>query len=328
MANLSQKKRQRMLRFLRTIRDEHKDDDDVLIALGEIESELNAKKYGLVWEQHEEAVDVQMRDNIPVFTECKDNEIITDAGGTYNFLLEGDNLHSLRLLEKTHAGRVDLIYIDPPYNTQNKEFIYDDQKIDSTDGFQHSKWISFMYERLLIARNLLSETGVLAISIGHQEVNNLMLLCQELFAMKEVICVTVQTSSGNTEIGLLHSCITQKANMVIPKIGHNMRSIMDFATVLRNIGYGVYLISIDLCRQKATQRAYNRYITTQRYVPLSLVFDGYSDQPTLNYFRIKQVSHDLFSGYAQISTDVPKNHAPNIIEVECMDELYNIQWEG
>jgi len=197
MANLSQKKRQRMLRFLRTIRDEHKDDDDVLIALGEIESELNAKKYGLVWEQHEEAVDVQMRDNIPVFTECKDNEIITDAGGTYNFLLEGDNLHSLRLLEKTHAGRVDLIYIDPPYNTQNKEFIYDDQKIDSTDGFQHSKWISFMYERLLIARNLLSETGVLAISIGHQEVNNLMLLCQELFAMKEVICVTVQTSSGN-----------------------------------------------------------------------------------------------------------------------------------
>ena len=132
----------------------------------------------------------------------------------------------------------------------------------------------------------------------------------------------------NTEIGLLHSCITQKANMVIPKMGHNMRSIMDFATVLRNIGYGVYLISIDLCRQKATQRAYNRYITTQRYVPLSLVFDGYSDQPTLNYFRIKQVSHDLFSGYAQISTDVPKNHAPNIIEVECMDELYNIQWEG
>ena len=75
MANLSQEKRQRMLAFLETIREEHKDDDEVLIALGEIESELNAKKYGLVWERHEEAVDIQMRDNIPVFTECVKNSV-------------------------------------------------------------------------------------------------------------------------------------------------------------------------------------------------------------------------------------------------------------
>lgn len=197
MANLSQQKRQRMLEFLETIREEHKDDDDVLIALGEIENELNAKKYGLVWEQHEEAVDVQMQDNIPVFTECEDKEITTNVNSAYNFLLEGDNLHSLRLLEKTHTGRIDLIYIDPPYNTQNKEFIYDDKKIDNTDGFQHSKWISFMYERLLIVKNLLSKNGVLAISIGHQEVNNLILLCQEIFTMREVVSITVQTSSGN-----------------------------------------------------------------------------------------------------------------------------------
>ena len=68
---------------MQTIREEHKD-DDVLIALGEIESELNAKKYGLVWEQHEEAVDLQMRANIPVFTECTDKEITADAGNSYN----------------------------------------------------------------------------------------------------------------------------------------------------------------------------------------------------------------------------------------------------
>ncbi len=197
MANLSQQKRLRMLEFLQTIREEHKDDDDVLIALSEIESELNAKKYGLVWEQHEESVDLQMRDNIPVFTEIPEREISANPNGAYNFLLEGDNLHSLRLLEKTHARKIDLIYIDPPYNTQNKDFIYDDKKIDFTDGYQHSKWLSFMEERLLIARKLLSEKGVMAISIGHQEVNNLMLLCQELFTMKTVVCVTVQTSSGN-----------------------------------------------------------------------------------------------------------------------------------
>jgi adenine-specific DNA-methyltransferase len=100
MSNLSQQKRQRMLAFLDTIRQEHKDDDNVLIALGEIESELNAKKYGLVWEQHEEAVDVMMRTHIPVFTEVAENEITSVEGGNYNFLLEGDNLHSLRLLER------------------------------------------------------------------------------------------------------------------------------------------------------------------------------------------------------------------------------------
>lgn len=163
MANLSQEKRQRMLAFLETIRKEHKDDDKVLIALGEIESELNAKKYGLVWERHEEAVDVQMRDNIPVFTECADKEITTTTGGV-NFLLEGDNLHSLRLLEKTHTGKIDVIYIDPPYNTENKDFIYDDAFVDKNDGFRHSKWLSFMNERLQIAKRLLSSSGVLPLS--------------------------------------------------------------------------------------------------------------------------------------------------------------------
>ena len=109
MANLSQQKRQRMLEFLQTLREEHEDDDSALIALGEIESELNAKKYGLVWEQHEEAVDVQMRTHIPVFTEDVEREITAVPGGAYNFLLEGDNLHSLRLLKKTHRGQIDLI---------------------------------------------------------------------------------------------------------------------------------------------------------------------------------------------------------------------------
>ena len=182
MANLSQQKRQRMLEFLQTIREEHKDDDDVLIALGEIESELNAKKYGLVWEQHEEAVDLQMRANIPVFTECTDKEITADAGNSYNFILEGDNLHSLRLLEKTHSGRIDFIYIDPPYNTGNKDFIYDDTYVSADDGYFHSKWLSFMAKRLLSAKSLLSDEGIILISIDDTEYANLKLLCDEIFS--------------------------------------------------------------------------------------------------------------------------------------------------
>ena len=187
MPNLSQEKRQRMLAFLDTIRQEHKDDDDVLIALGEIESELNAKKYGLVWEQHEEAVDVMMRTHIPVFTEDAGKEITAAAGGVYNFLLEGDNLHSLRLLEKTHRGRIDVIYIDPPYNTKNKEFIYADSRVGADDGFRHSKWLSFMSSRLHIAKNLLAEDGLIFISIDDNELAPLTMLCNEIFGEENFV---------------------------------------------------------------------------------------------------------------------------------------------
>ena len=162
---------------------------------------MNEKKYGLVWEKHEEAVDVKMKTHIPVFTEDKDKEISAAPGEKYNFLLEGDNLHSLKLLEKTHKGKIDIIYIDPPYNTENKDFIYDDTYVDNNDGFKHSKWLSFMEERLLSAEKLLSPDGFIAISIGYHEINNLMLLCRELFSNKQVVSVTVKTSGGKPRGG-------------------------------------------------------------------------------------------------------------------------------
>lgn len=194
MPNLSQIKRQRMMDFLAQIKEEHKDDDAMLIALGEIESELNAKKYGLVWEEHEEAVDVKMRTHIPVFTEDASKEITCDTGGIYNFLLEGDNLHSLRLLEKTHAGKIDVIYIDPPYNTGSKDFIYDDAYVDSTDGFKHSKWLSFIEKRLRLAYELLSSEGVIYISISDIELYNLRLLCDEIFGEINFVANLVWTN--------------------------------------------------------------------------------------------------------------------------------------
>jgi DNA methylase. len=159
MPNLSQFKRQRMLEFLNKIREEHSDDVS-LIAINEIETELTEKKYGLVWEEHEERVDIEMLTKVPVFSEVVDKEIITDDSLPYNFLLEGDNLHSLRLLEKTHKGKIDLIYIDPPYNTKEKDFIYDDKRIDLLDGYRHSKWLSFMEKRLRLAHKLLKENGL------------------------------------------------------------------------------------------------------------------------------------------------------------------------
>ena len=200
MANLSQAKRHRMLEFLHKIKEEHKDDDSILIALGEIESELTAKKYGLVWEQHEEAVDVMMRDNIPVFTEDMDREITCAAGGVYNFILEGDNLHSLRLLEKTHAGRIDVIYIDPPYNRGKDDFVYDDDYVSAEDSFKHSKWLSFMEKRLRIAHSLLSEDGLLFVSIDDNEQAVLKNLLDEIFSEENFIITMprITKKSGKT----------------------------------------------------------------------------------------------------------------------------------
>lgn len=102
-------------------------------------------------------------------------------------MLEGDNLHSLKLLTKTHKGRIDVIYIDPPYNTGNKDFIYDDCFIDKTDGYSHSKWLSFMQKRLVIARELLSDEGVIFISIDDNEQAQLKLLCDEIFNAENIL---------------------------------------------------------------------------------------------------------------------------------------------
>lgn len=98
-----------------------------------------------------------------------------------NFLIEGDNLASLHLLERTHKSRIDLIYIDPPYNTGNEDFIYNDKMIDNTDGYRHSKWLSFMNERLLIAKKLLTCNGVMFISIDDNEYASLKMLCNKIF---------------------------------------------------------------------------------------------------------------------------------------------------
>lgn len=179
MSNLSQKKREEMLNYLNQLKEIHTDDES-RIALEKIETALTEKKYGLVWEEHEEEVDKKLVHNIPVFREDKERKIVSDENEDFNFLLEGDNLHSLKLLEKTHKGKIDVIYIDPPYNTGNKDFIYDDNYVGTDDGYRHSKWLSFMYERLVIAKELLSDKGVIFISIDNNEVAQLKLLCDSI----------------------------------------------------------------------------------------------------------------------------------------------------
>lgn len=197
--NLSKIKRDKMLETISKIK-ENIDDDETLKNLSLIEYELTKKKYGLVWEEHEERVDLELKSQIPTFEEIQEREIIEGKENKFNFLLEGDNLHSLYLLEKTHKGKIDIIYIDPPYNTGNKDFVYDDDFVEYEDGFKHSKWISFIERRLVIAQRLLKKEGVIFISIDDKEQAQLKMLCDEIFGEENFIaCMPRRTkSSGKT----------------------------------------------------------------------------------------------------------------------------------
>ena len=148
-----------------------------------IEKLEGKKKYGLVWDEERvpEKVVTDCQDKLPVLTEVKGKEIITDENELTHILIEGDNYHALSVLNYTHKGKIDLIYIDPPYNTGNKDFIYNDKYVEKEDTWRHSKWLTFMSKRLELAKELLTEKGVIFISIDDNEVAQLKLLCDGIF---------------------------------------------------------------------------------------------------------------------------------------------------
>lgn len=154
------------------------------------------KKYGLVWEDKPEEVEEQLRDNLPVLKEVKEKAIINGEDNPNHILIEGDNLHALTALTFTHKGEIDVIYIDPPYNTGNKDFKYNDKFVDKEDSFRHSKWISFMNKRLKIALELLSENGIIFISIDENECYQLKLLCDEIFSANNFIADKIWKSKS------------------------------------------------------------------------------------------------------------------------------------
>lgn len=183
--NISKQKREDLLAKIKEIRSfiaaapQDENTGNLLSYLSDLEKDVNGKKYGLVFEEHREEIDEILDTHTPVLTEDKD--LFIDNGGQMNFLIEGDNFASLKLLEKTYKGKIKMIYIDPPYNTANKDFAYDDTKVDYTDTFRHSKWLSFMQSRLKAARNLLRDDGIIFISIDDNEQSDLKMLCDSIF---------------------------------------------------------------------------------------------------------------------------------------------------
>jgi adenine-specific DNA-methyltransferase len=151
------------------------------------------KKYGLVWDEEKtkEKFEADAEGKFPVLKEVKSKEIKTDLKQPTHILIEGDNYHALSVLSYTHEKKIDVIYIDPPYNTGNKSWKYNNDYVEKDDSYKHSKWLSFMQKRLLLAKRLLNKNGVLVCTIDENEQATLGLLLQEIFPSYQITCVTI-----------------------------------------------------------------------------------------------------------------------------------------
>ena len=138
---------------------------ELLARIQDLEKQIkhlkDRKKFGLVWENKPEDVVLACETQVPILKEVKSRKLVSNNKLPTNVLIEGDNYHSLSVLNYTHKGMVDVIYIDPPYNTGATDWRYNNDYVDSNDQWRHSKWISLMRNRLVLAKNLLSERGVI-----------------------------------------------------------------------------------------------------------------------------------------------------------------------
>lgn len=158
---------------------------------GYLHRQIKEQRYGLTWIDVPEAFEKASENKIPVLEEVKEKSFTDGSDKPTHILIEGDNYHALTCLQYTHKGKIDVIYIDPPYNTGSDGFTYKDKRIltQFPDGspvpkdhpLRHSYWLSFMHKRLELAKNLLSDDGVIFISIDDNEQANLKLLCDKIF---------------------------------------------------------------------------------------------------------------------------------------------------
>lgn len=196
--NITKQKRDEMIDFLEELKKTHSDDSSIR-AFNEIENTLTEKKFGLVFEEHTEEVDEKLKNEIPILCADEERKICKDKNLPYNFIIEGDNLQALYLLEKTHRGKIDCIYIDPPYNTGAKDWKYNNNYVDKNDLYRHSKWLSMMNTRLRMARKLLKTDGALITTIDDNEFANLYSLLTEIFPECYNAIITIQMNPGGTQ---------------------------------------------------------------------------------------------------------------------------------
>ena len=160
---------------------------------------LTKQKLGLYWESSAIARDAALNANV-VLPRVVPEFSHTPDGLTHhrNLVIEGDNFDSLRLLRATHAGKIRVIYIDPPYNTGNKDWVYNDKFVGANDRWRHSQWLEFLYQRLVLARELLTSDGVILVSINDENRSRLELLMDEVFPGRRVGSMVWRTKDSTS----------------------------------------------------------------------------------------------------------------------------------
>ncbi|MDD5377068.1 MAG: site-specific DNA-methyltransferase [Candidatus Gracilibacteria bacterium] len=330
----------------------------------ELEKELKSlkknKNYGLFWKEKPEEFEKKTKDSFPVLEELSELAIKQDETPS-NIIIEGDNYHTLSVLSYTHSGQVDVIYIDPPYNKGNEDFIYNDRYVDKEDDFRHSKWLSFMEKRLRLARNLLNDTGVIFISIDDNEQAQLKLLCDEIFGEENFIGnFSVENNpkgrknskfiSISNEYCLVFAKDTNEAEFenVIPKDASDMVEDEN-GDYIRSSGKRVLVGENFLnspINEFSSDKHYSVYynqdkndiITTKEHslneVDKNLIFSGYNRYITFrdNYFVENTYSEKKFlelfkDGRLSIRSDkIYEKHFSNLIQIKSM--LTNKKYEA
>jgi adenine-specific DNA-methyltransferase len=161
---------------------------------------LTQQKLGLYWERNAIDHDKALNANVVLPRLVPEWSHTPDACTQHqNLIIEGDNFDSLRLLRSTHAGRIRVIYIDPPYNTGNKDWVYNDSYVGANDRWRHSQWLEFLYQRLTLARELLTPDGVILVSINDENRSRLELLMDEVFPGRRVGCFVWRSRTGGND---------------------------------------------------------------------------------------------------------------------------------
>lgn len=178
---------------------ERQKEQELALRVSELESEIrklkDRKKYGLVWEDKPEKIITDCRENVPILREFKTRRIVDSASQPTNILIEGDNYHALSVLNYTHREAFDVVYADPPYNTGNKSWRYNNDYVEKDDGYRHSKWLSFIEKRARLAKNLLKPNGIFVLTIDDYEIYTVGLLLDEIFGEENKIGIVVMETN-------------------------------------------------------------------------------------------------------------------------------------
>jgi len=239
----------------------------------EIKQLKTRKKFGLVWEDKPEEVVELCKEKLPVLSEDKTRAIKGNNGPT-NIFIEGDNYHALSVLNYTHQGKIDAIYIDPPYNTGARDWKYNNNYVDTSDSFRHSKWISFMYHRLLLARELLSKEGVICVTIDDNELPKLLLLMEEIFGEdKHLGTVVIRNNPKgrmtNKKFSLIHEYAVFFGKTSSSSIKKLPISPEDKTHNYQKAADGSWFLTVNLRKQGVDSTAYNKKgKLSERYFPI------------------------------------------------------------